>query len=59
MIGGHAHRPTFPSLGKSMYFNNGSCIHLECITAIEIEKECISLVKWSVMTREDRTMYVE
>ena len=42
-----------------MYFNDGSCIHPRCITAIEIEGGCISLVKWSVMTRKDRTMYVE
>lgn len=59
MIAGHTHRPTFPSVGQTMYFNDGSCIHPECITAIEIEKECISLVKWYTMTREDRTLYVE
>lgn len=59
MIAGHTHRPTFPRVGKPMYFNDGSCVHPECITAIEIEKGCISLVKWSVMTREDRTLYVE
>ena len=59
MIAGHTHKPTFPRVGRPMYFNDGSCIHPECITAIEIEKGCISLVKWYVMTRENRNMYVE
>lgn len=59
IIAGHTHRPMFPYIGNAMYFNDGSCIHPACITAIEIEKGCISLVKWSVTTREDRTMYVE
>ena len=59
LIAGHTHRPTFPEVGEIMYFNDGSCVHPRCITAIEIEKCCISLVKWSVMTREDRSMYVE
>lgn len=59
LIAGHTHRPTFSAVGESMYFNDGGCIHPRCITAIEIEKGCISLVKWSVMTREDRMMYVE
>lgn len=59
LIAGHTHRPTLPDVGEAMYFNDGSCVHPRCITAIEIEKGCISLVKWSVMTREDRSMYVE
>ena len=59
IIAGHTHKPTFPRVGKTMYFNDGSCVHPECITAIEIENGCISLVKWYVMTREDRAMYVE
>ena len=59
LIAGHTHRPTFPNVGDIMYFNDGSCVHPRCITAIEIEGGCISLVKWSVMTRKDRTMYVE
>ena len=59
LISGHTHRPTFACIGKPMYFNDGSCIHPECITAIEIEKGYISLVKWSTMIREDRSMYVE
>lgn len=59
LIAGHTHRPVFPSPGKGRYFNDGSCVHPRCITAIEIEGGQITLVKWSVCTREDRTLYVE
>lgn len=58
LITGHTHRPVFPTPGKGLYFNDGSCVHPRCITALEIEKGAITLVKWCVMTKEDRTMYV-
>lgn len=58
LIAGHTHRPTLQEPGKSLYVNDGSCVHPRCITAIEIEKGNLTLVKWSVMTRPDRTMYV-
>lgn len=58
LITGHTHRPSFPKVGEPMYFNDGSCVHPRCITAIEIEKGAISLVKWHVMTRADRSLYV-
>ncbi|MBC5996746.1 serine/threonine protein phosphatase [Romboutsia ilealis] len=58
LIAGHTHRPSFAQVNKDMYFNSGSCIHPTAITAIEIENSCISLVKWSVMIREDSSMYV-
>ena len=59
LIAGHTHRPSFPKVGEPMYFNDGSCVHPRCITSIEIEKGEISLVKWSMMTRQDRSLYVE
>lgn len=59
IIMGHTHRPMFPQVGEPMYFNTGSCIHPRCITAIEIVDKKIALVKWCIMTREDRTLYVE
>lgn len=59
LIAGHTHRPTFPALGEPMYFNDGSCVHPRCITSIEIENESISLVKWSVTTRSDGSLYVD
>ena len=46
IIIGHTHRPSFPDLGETLYFNTGSCIHPICITAIEINRGNISLVKW-------------
>jgi UDP-2,3-diacylglucosamine pyrophosphatase LpxH len=58
LICGHTHRPVFPEVGKSLYFNDGSCVHPRCITAIEIRYGTISLVKWAIMTKQDGTLYV-
>ncbi len=58
IICGHTHRPVFPRVGEPLYFNDGSCVHPRCITAIEIRNGTISLVKWAVMTRPDRTLFV-
>lgn len=46
LIAGHTHRPIFPIVGDSLYFNDGSCVHPNGITCIEIEKGNITLVKW-------------
>lgn len=46
IIAGHTHRPIFPQIGQSLYFNDGSCIHPDGITCLEIEKGSIVLVKW-------------
>lgn len=58
IICGHTHRPVFPRIGEPLYFNDGSCVHPRCITAIEISNGMILLVKWAVMTRPDRSLYV-
>jgi len=58
LICGHTHRPVFPKVGETLYFNDGSCIHPRCITGIEIQNGTISLVKWATMTRPDRSLYV-
>ena len=58
IIAGHTHRPVFPKLGEPLYFNDGSCIHPRCITAMEIQDGEISLVKWCLMTRKDQSLYV-
>lgn len=58
MICGHTHRPVFPKVGDILYFNDGSCVHPRCITGIEIRNGTISLIKWAVMTRPDRSLYV-
>lgn len=59
LIAGHTHRPAFSLPGKGRYFNDGSCVHLRCITAIEIENNQLALVKWLVATRPDRSLFVD
>jgi predicted phosphodiesterase len=59
LIAGHTHRPVFPEPGGSLYFNDGSCVHPRCITAIEIEQGGISLVKWCVGIMQGGALYVK
>lgn len=58
LITGHTHRPMVGSK-ESPYFNTGSCIHPAGITGIEIENRCITLIKWSLGTKNDQTVYVK
>ena len=58
LITGHTHRPMMGSQ-ESPYFNTGSCVHPAGITGIEIENRCITLVKWSLSTRGEQTVYVK
>lgn len=58
LLAGHSHRPVLPEEGE-YYINSGSCVHPRSITAIEIEGAQMSLVKWSVTTRPDMTLFVE
>lgn len=46
LITGHTHRPSFPQMGSAPYLNDGSCVHRNCITAIEIKHGIITLVRW-------------
>lgn len=56
LITGHTHRPM---LDKSVsYCNAGSCVHPRCVTCIEISRLQITLVKWTLATRPDRSLYV-
>lgn len=60
LIAGHNHKPMFPEVGQTPYFNDGSCVHPRCITAIEISEGNISLVKWSVKVRDDEgTLFID
>lgn len=59
LIAGHTHRPAFSKPSEGYYFNTGSCVHPRCITGIEIENNEITLIKWSVRSREDRVLSVE
>lgn len=58
LVAGHTHRPVFPDIGEPPYFNDGSCVHPRCITAIEISFGYIMLVKWSVKTNIDNSLYI-
>ena len=58
LIAGHTHRPVFPEVGDTPYFNDGSCVHPHCITGIEISDGSIQLIKWEVKTRNDGTLFV-
>ena len=58
LIAGHTHRPIFPEINEAPYFNDGSCVHPRCITAIEITYGHIALVKWSVKTKNDGTLFI-
>lgn len=57
LLAGHSHRPRL--LEGELYINAGSCVHPMSITAIEIENMQISLVKWFMGTRQDRSLFVE
>lgn len=58
LITGHTHRPAL-SEADSFYYNSGSCIHPGSITCLEIEHMHIRLVKWTLNTRADMSLYVE
>lgn len=57
LITGHTHRPMMNGQ-DSPFFNTGSCVHPRCITCIEIQNSYVTLVKWTLRTREDQTLYV-
>ena len=59
LIAGHTHKPALPPPGESLYFNDGSCVHPRCITAVELENGMAALVKWAHFTRMDGTLYVD
>lgn len=59
VICGHTHRSMFPKEREPSYFNTGSCVHPRCITGIEIQKEKIALIKWSVRVKKDGALYVK
>ena len=58
IIAGHTHRSIFPKVGQSLYFNDGSCIHPNGITCIEIEKGNITLVKWEFKVNKNKIVSV-
>ena len=59
LIAGHTHRPVFPHPGDCPYFNDGSCVHPQCITGLEIENNALTLVKWSISATPERLLYID
>ena len=57
LITGHTHRPTLTETDLS-YCNSGSCVHPYSITCLEIERGSITLAKWMLTVRPDRSLYV-
>ena len=57
LITGHTHRPRL-SPDTSPYFNTGSCVHPKSITCIEIERRSLSLVEWTLDSRQNMGLYV-
>ena len=60
LAAGHTHKPTLMHTDCGIYINSGSCVHPGAITAVEIdaERKKATLVKWSVCSRKDMTLYV-
>lgn len=52
LVTGHTHHPMIGTR-QSPYCNTGSCVHPSGITCIEIERRCLTLVKWSTQARTD------
>lgn len=57
LVAGHTHRPMMGT-ADSLYFNTGSCVHPRCITCMELERRCFTLVKWTISTKRDMGLYV-
>ncbi len=57
LITGHTHRPRLGA-DHGPYFNTGSCVHPGSITCIEITRRTLTLVKWTLNTRRDQSLYV-
>jgi len=59
VICGHTHRFKYPREHEYPYFNTGCCIYPTTITAIELEKGVVKIVRWKVKTNETGNLYVD
>lgn len=59
IICGHTHRSKFPRQGEPPYFNAGCCIHTKGITAIELENDQITLVRWRIRANKKGELVME
>lgn len=58
VMAGHTHRAMLPNPGDGYYLNDGSCVHPQGITAMELENGAVCLVKWGMISRRDGTLAV-
>ncbi len=58
VIAGHTHKPNFPKPLESLYFNDGTAIHPNGITCIEIVSGKITLVKWDFKIEKDNLVAI-
>lgn len=58
LIAGHTHRPGISNSSCGQYLNSGSCIHPSAITALEIENDYATLIKWSTCVDANMKLYV-
>ncbi len=59
LISGHTHNPIFPQKGERLYFNDGSCLHPDGITCLEIENGKITLAVWKFRTNKEDIVFVK
>lgn len=57
IIAGHTHKAIFPTNSDSLYFNDGSCIHKDGITCLEIKNGKISLIKWFYKIKRNKILF--
>lgn len=55
LIAGHTHKVAFPKKGEDLYFNDGCCVYPDYITGIEICNGSISMVKWWMKSKNDKS----
>jgi len=58
VIAGHTHRAEMPRPGEAPYFNDGCCVHLMGVTALEIAGGRVALVQWLCRARQDGAVYI-
>ncbi len=58
VVAGHTHQSIFPETGTPPYYNDGSCVHPRCITALELSGGALTLVKWCVQADDDGTLRI-
>lgn len=59
IIAGHTHRSRLPEAKKSIYFNDGCCVHPYSMSSIELENGKLTLIKWSVISLESGILSVK